>query len=411
MLALCEEEGLASINRSPLAMGLLTGKFTASSRLPADDVRGDAPEWMKYFRDGRPADEWLEKLAAVREILTASDRSPGTGALCWILARSRRTIPIPGFRTVEQVEQNCAALRHAPLTDVELHEVDRLLGRGRMTRVVVTGGAGKAGRAVVRELLEHGYDVLSADLVRSPGLAEERQVQADLTDLGETVEVLRGAQAVVHLAAIPAPGLRPDELTFRVNTSSTYNVFSAAATLGLTRVVWASSETVLGLPFEREQPAYAPIDEEHPPLPEFSYALSKLISEELARQFSRWTGIPFVGLRFSNIMEPHDYERFPGFWQDARERRWNLWGYVDARDVAQSCRLGLEAAIAGAEVFIVAAADTVMNRPSAELMAEVYPDVPLRGGVGEYETLLSIDKARRVLGYEPRFSWRDALKT
>ena len=259
--------------------------------------------------------------------------------------------------------------------------------------------------------LEHGYDVLSADLVRSPGLAEERQVQADLTDLGETVEVLRGAQAVVHLAAIPAPGLRPDELTFRVNTSSTYNVFSAAATLGLTRVVWASSETVLGLPFEREQPAYAPIDEEHPPLPEFSYALSKLISEELARQFSRWTGIPFVGLRFSNIMEPHDYERFPGFWEDARERRWNLWGYVDARDVAQSCRLGLEAAIAGAEVFIVAAADTVMNRPSAELMAEVYPDVPLRGGVGEYETLLSIDKARRVLGYEPRFSWRDALKT
>ncbi len=278
-----------------------------------------------------------------------------------------------------------------------------------MTRVVVTGGSGKAGRAVVRELLERGYDVLSADLSRSPDLSEEQQVQADLTDLGETIEVLRGADSVVHLAAIPAPGLRPDELTFRVNTSSTYNVFSAAATLGLGRVVWASSETVLGLPFERERPAYAPIDEEHPPLPEFSYALSKLISEELARQFSRWIGIPFAGLRFSNIMEPHDYERFPGFWADARERRWNLWGYVDARDVAQSCRLGLEAGITGAEVFIVAAADTVMDRPSAELMAEVYPDVPLRDGVGEYETLLSIDKARRVLGYEPRFSWRDAL--
>jgi nucleoside-diphosphate-sugar epimerase len=277
-------------------------------------------------------------------------------------------------------------------------------------RVVVTGGSGKAGRAVVHDLLEQGYDVLSADLARSPDLSDEQQIQADLTDLGETVEVLRDAGAVVHLAAIPAPGLRPDELTFRVNTSSTYNVFSAAATLGLSRVVWASSETVLGLPFEREQPAYAPIDEEHPPLPEFSYALSKLISEEMARQFSRWTGIPFVGLRFSNIMEPHEYQRFPGFWDDAQERRWNLWGYVDARDVAQSCRRALEADLAGAEVFIVAAADTVMNRPSAGLMREVYPDVPVRGEIGEFETLLSIAKARRLLGYEPGFSWRDEVE-
>jgi nucleoside-diphosphate-sugar epimerase len=275
-----------------------------------------------------------------------------------------------------------------------------------MARVVVTGGAGKAGRAVVRELLEHGEEVLSVDLVRSPEVDCE-QVVADLTYLGETVEVLRGAEAVVHLAAIPAPGLRPDELTFRENTASTYNVFSAAPMLGLRRVVWASSETVLGLPFEREQPSYAPIDEEHPPLPNFSYALSKLISEEMARQFNRWTGIPFVGLRFSNIMEPHDYERFPGFWDDPLERKWNLWGYVDARDVAQSCRLSLHGELGGAEVFIVAAADTCMNRPSRELMAEVYPHVELRGEVGEFETLLSIAKARRRLGYDPRFSWRD----
>ena len=202
-----------------------------------------------------------------------------------------------------------------------------------MARIVVTGGSGKAGRAVVDELIACGEDVLSADLVTFPGLPCE-QVQADLTELGQVVEVLRGASAVVHLAAIPAPGLRPDELTFRVNTESTYNVFSAAATLGLERVVWASSETVLGLPFERERPAYAPIDEEHPVWPEFSYALSKLLSEEMARQFNRWTGIPFVGLRFSNIMEPHDYEQFPGFWDDPLGRKWNLWGYVDARDVA-----------------------------------------------------------------------------
>jgi nucleoside-diphosphate-sugar epimerase len=276
-----------------------------------------------------------------------------------------------------------------------------------MGRVVVTGGSGKAGRAVVADLLAHGDDVLSVDLVRSADVACD-QLVADLTDFGETVEALRGADAVVHLAAIPAPGLRPDALTFDVNATSTYNVFSAATTLGLRRVVWASSETVLGLPFERERPAYAPIDEEHPAFPEFSYALAKLLSEEMARQFNRWTGIPFVGLRFSNVMEPHDYAGFPAFWDDPQLRRWNLWGYVDARDVAQSCRLALRDDTGGAEVFIVAAADTVMNRPSAELMAEVYPDVEIRGELGEFETLLSIGKARRLLGYDPAYSWRDA---
>jgi len=285
------------------------------------------------------------------------------------------------------------------------------VSRVAVSRIVVTGGAGKAGRAVVRDLLEHGYDVVSVDLARDPNLTDEQQMVADVTDYGEVVDALKGADAVVHLAAIPAPGLKPDEVTFRVNTTSTYNVFAAAPLLGLRRVVWASSETTLGLPFERERPRYAPIDEEHPLLPEFSYALSKVISEEMARQFSRWTGIPYVGLRFSNVMEPHDYERFPGFWDDAQLRRWNLWGYVDARDVAQSCRLALETDLSGAEVFIVAAADTVMNRPSADLMAEVYPDVELRDGVGEFGTLLSIDKARRLLGYEPAFSWRDAIGT
>jgi nucleoside-diphosphate-sugar epimerase len=172
-------------------------------------------------------------------------------------------------------------------------------------------------------------------------------------------------------------------------------------------VVWASSETTLGLPFEREQPRYAPIDEDHPLLPESSYALSKVISEEMARQFSRWSSIPFVGLRFSNIMEPDDYKNFPGFWDDPHKRKWNLWGYVDARDVAQSCRCGLEADITGAEAFIVAAADTVMNRPNRELLAAVFPGVPLREGTGDNDTLLGIGKARRLLGYAPAYSWRD----
>jgi nucleoside-diphosphate-sugar epimerase len=129
----------------------------------------------------------------------------------------------------------------------------------------------------------------------------------------------------------------------------------------------------------------------------------------MARQFSRWSGIPFLGLRFSNIMERADYQRFPSFWDDPRLRKWNLWGYVDASHVAQSVRRALEAEVAGAEAFIIAAADTVMRRPSRELMAEVFPGVPVRDGLPEHGTLLGVDKARRLLGYEPEFTWRSLL--
>lgn len=277
-----------------------------------------------------------------------------------------------------------------------------------MKKIVVTGGSGKAGRAAIADLLAHDYDVINVD-INPPLETTAPFVKADLTELGQAFEVLHGADAVVHLAAIPAPGLQTEEVTFTTNITSTYNIFQAAVTLGLERVVWASSETTLGLPFDREQPAYAPIDEQHPLYPESTYALSKVLGEEMANQFSRWSGIPFIGLRFSNIMEPDDYRRFPDFWKDARLRKWNLWGYVDARDTAQSCRLGLQADIEGAEAFIIAAADTCMNRSNFDLMEEVFPDVQLLDGTGEHETLLSIVKARHWLGYEPAYSWRDHL--
>lgn len=275
-----------------------------------------------------------------------------------------------------------------------------------MKSIVVTGGSGKAGRAVVKDLVEHGYSVLNVD-IQAPAEKLCPFLKTDLTDLGQTYEVLQNADAVVHLAAIPAPGFEPEAVTFNVNITSTYNIFSASIALGLKRIVWASSETTLGLPFEREQPAYAPIDEAHPLYPESSYALSKVLMEEMARQMNRQSGIPIIGLRFSNIMEIHDYQRFPSFQDDASLRKWNLWGYVDARDVAQSCRVGLEADFSGADHFIIAAADTCMNRPNAELMAEVFPDVELRGDIGEFDTLLSVDKARQVLGYNPEYSWRN----
>jgi nucleoside-diphosphate-sugar epimerase len=272
-------------------------------------------------------------------------------------------------------------------------------------RIVVTGGSGKAGRWVVRDLREHGHDVLNVD-AKHDGSPHGQCLVADLTDYGQAAESLAGADAVVHLAAIPAPDIRPPAETFRINALSTYNIFAAAEAHGLERVVWASSETVLGLPFDKP-PLFAPIDETIEPRPEWSYALSKLVGETMATQFNRRTGIPFVGLRISNIMEPDDYAAFPSYWGDATLRRWNLWGYVDCRDVAQACRLALTADVTGAEICIVAAADTVMPRPSADLMAEAFPTVPLTRRLSGRETLLSIDRARRILGYEPAHRWED----
>ena len=286
-------------------------------------------------------------------------------------------------------------------------------------RVCVTGATGKAGRAAVRELREHGYDVVATDAVVRAGDERGSVLRADLTDYGQATEVLRGADAAVHLANIPAPGLATPAVTFNANVSMNFNVFHAAAALGLQTVVWASSETTLGLPFgggpeqipgaAGQPPRYAPVDEDHFPVPTTTYALSKVASETVAEHISQWSGIPFTGLRISNIMDPDEYQHFPSFWPDPQLRKWNLWGYVDIRDVAAACRLGLEAPVAGSENVIIAAADTVMNRPTRDVLAEVFPGVPLTREIGEFGTLLAIDRAKRVLGYEPRHSWRDHL--
>ena len=289
-----------------------------------------------------------------------------------------------------------------------------------MKSVVVTGGSGKAGRAVIRELLAHGYAVMNVDLAPPPEPLCHF-FKADLADAGQAVDAIRRAagtidrrrtplgeaDAVIHLAGIPAPSLAPDAVTFENNLMSTYNVFSAATLFGLNRVVWASSETAFGLPLTRSPPEFAPVTEEHPLSPETGYALAKVLCERMAREMHRWNpGTRFVGLRISNIFEPADYAAIPSFWADPAIRQWNLWSWVDSRDVAQACRLALEADVAGADEFIVAAADTLMEQPSRELMAQCFAEVPLRGELDEHGTLLSIEKARRLLGYRPAHSWR-----
>jgi nucleoside-diphosphate-sugar epimerase len=274
-------------------------------------------------------------------------------------------------------------------------------------RVCVTGASGKAGRAVVTDLIEHGHQVDATDLVApAPGGVPVPVLRADLTDYGQAVEMLRSCDAVVHLANIPAPGLRTATQTFNQNMTMNFNVFHAAAEARLRRVVWASSETTLGLPFD-VPPRYAPVDEEHYPVATTTYALSKVASETVAGHIAQWSGIPFAALRFSNILGPDDYQKFPSYWDDARQRKWNLWGYIDERDAAMACRLAMQADLTGSQSFIIAAADTVMTRPSAELMREVFPSVPITGEIAGHATLLSTDLARQALGFVPQHTWRD----
>jgi len=278
-------------------------------------------------------------------------------------------------------------------------------------RIAVTGGNGKLGRHVVRRLTDDGHQVLTLDRMgdRSPNL-----LVVDLRNYGHVVDALLGVDdrhdgfdAVVHLGAIPAPGILPDAATFENNMLSTYNVFQAARRAGIKKVVYASSETVLGLPFDVDPP-YIPVDEEYPPRPESTYSLVKTLEEQMAVEMTRWDPeLSITGLRFSNVMDEADYARFPSFDEDATLRKWNLWGYIDGRDGAQAVARALENAKPGFEAFIIANADTVMSRSSASLAAEVFPGVRVTKELGEHETMLSIDKARRLLGFEPEYSWRN----
>jgi nucleoside-diphosphate-sugar epimerase len=276
--------------------------------------------------------------------------------------------------------------------------------------IVVTGGSGKLGGAVVERLLASGHQVTNVDQRPDPG-SSARFLRIDLTDYGQVVEALTGiddaydaVDAVVHLAAIPAPGLTANAATFANNVPSTFHVFQAAKLAGIRKVVWASSETVLGLPFD-VPPAYVPVDEAVSE-PNSTYSLGKLVEETMAGQLCRWDPeLSMVGLRFSNVMRVEDYADFPGYTAD--QRRFNLWSYIDARDAAQAVELALAYEPRGREIFVIASPDVVPHVPVAQLLADRFGEVVHTRELGEYESPLSIDKARSLLGYDPQHSWRD----
>lgn len=281
-----------------------------------------------------------------------------------------------------------------------------------MKRVVITGGSGLLGPWVLKEFVDHGYDVLNVD-TRKPTEEICPTLIADLTKLGEVFEVLAGADAVVHLAAIPAMNIRPADVTFANNALSTYNILEAASTLGIKKAVITSSESSYGICFALHPfgPQYVPMDEFHPQLPQDAYGLSKIANEQTADMFNRRTGIQVVSFRLGNVISPEKYGRFPSFIHNPRERERILWSYIDTRDAAVAYRLAVETDGLGSVCLNIAADDTSMDIKSRDLMAECYPEVtdfrePLEG----YESLLSNKKAKALLGWQPVYKWREEVK-
>ena len=281
-------------------------------------------------------------------------------------------------------------------------------------RVVVTGGAGRSGTVITAHLRSIGAEVLTADLVAPRGGDAGSHIGshlfADLTDLGETVELLRGADAVLHLAGVWAQGVRTPTSTFQANVQSTFNVFEAAAIAGARRVVWASTQSVVGTPWSPDNlPDYLPIDESLRARPRGTYALSKHVGEQIGPYFAQVRGLEVLGLRLAWMIHEGGWDVVPVWQEDPLSRRFNAFVYVDVRDVAAACAAALEASVSGSHVLNIGAADTCMDIPSAELAALAFAGVPLRRPLDGDETLVSIRAARELIGYRPRFSWRDHL--
>ncbi|MDP5275152.1 NAD-dependent epimerase/dehydratase family protein [Chengkuizengella axinellae] len=284
-------------------------------------------------------------------------------------------------------------------------------------RIIVTGGSGKAGKWVIKDLIEHGYDVVNLDWKR-PKEELCQTIIVDLNNLGEVQSTLAQyntreripVKGIVHFAAIPQAFIYSNDVTFKNNVMNTYNILEAAANLGIDKVVLASSESSYGMVFASEffDPKYLPVDEEHPQLPEDSYGLSKVINEVTAQTFNRRTGMQVISLRLGNILEPADYIWLRERFDKPEERLVILWSYIDARDVATACRLSIEKDGLGAQELIIAADDTSSNLPSKELIEKFLPNVKdIREDFKDRESLLSNKKLKEVLGWEQKYSWKE----
>lgn len=280
-------------------------------------------------------------------------------------------------------------------------------------RVVITGTAGFLGPDVAQYFVEQGYDVLSVD-IKVPTKPKARHLIADLTHLGECYEVMKGAFALVHLAAVPRVGIVTDQKTFENNVLCTYNLLEACSGLGIKKVVIASSECAYGFCFCKNlhlHPKYLPVDEDHPLLPEDAYGLSKVVIEQIADMFHRRDNIQIVSMRLGNIITKEKYLEFPSWIHDSQKRKENIWNYIDSRDIASACKLAIEKDGLGSVVVNIAADDNSMDIKSCDLIKAQYPEVTdIRAPVDQYQTLYSNTKAKKLLGWQPVHFWRDNVK-
>ena len=275
--------------------------------------------------------------------------------------------------------------------------------------IVVTGAAGRLGRRVVRLLVEQGREVLATDQVAADGLPAEF-VRCDLVDVEAVGRILKGAEAVVHMGAIPGPQREDPRVIFDNNVASTFNVMMSAAELGLRRVVFSSSAFGMGWAHDGSAfvPLYLPLDEEHPMMPFEPYGLSKQVGEDIGRMIARSSGTTVVSLRFTNVPLPEVVAEFP--WPAPTPESpltLVMWAYADARDVAEAHVLALDAEIEEYEAFLIAQPSSRFKEPTTDLVRNNFGDrVEIREGLGGTASVISTEKAQRLLGWRPRYDWR-----
>jgi len=287
-------------------------------------------------------------------------------------------------------------------------------------RIAVTGGHGKVGAVLVPYLREQGHDVFVIDQDEPKSLDEPMMV-ADLTDFGQALDALssigkdvyaraepKALDVIVHLASLPHPRMKPDSEELRINMMATYNVFEAARRLGIKNVVWAASEVGIGVPFDKTDAPYVPVDENYPMRGYNVYSLTKVLGEEMARQFClNDPEMRITCLRLSNVMNPEEYAKFGSWQDDPTQRLWNFWTYVDNRDVAQAVAKAIDYDVRGKYAFLITNDETVMSTPTAELLDTYFPDIERRKAFSGNEVVLSNEKAKRVLGFQPQHHWTD----
>ena len=281
-----------------------------------------------------------------------------------------------------------------------------------MKKIVVTGGSGRLGQFVIRDLLAHGYQPLSLDKVPS----REKLCPSWLADLrhsGDLYEGLKDAYGIVHLGAYQAPNLAPDTETLSNNVSATYNVLRAAADLRVQKVVLASSTAAFGFIYAKNlwAPGYLPLDENHPSAPQDSYGLSKVLGERIADSIvSNNPELTVSSLRFPGVNFDLSYESFRERWRNPASRASGFWTYIDARDAAMTCRLAIEAKFKGHEVFIASAPKNCMIQPTLELVKKYLPrGSKIKKVPGTHWSCVDSRKARRLLGFKPEHIWQDYL--